>query len=28
LRDSQDVAWMQWYVRGIRGPEALESPPR
>jgi dipeptidyl aminopeptidase/acylaminoacyl peptidase len=21
LRDTQDVAWMQWYVRGIRGPE-------
>ncbi len=28
MRDSQDVAWMQWFVRGIRGPETPESPPR
>jgi dipeptidyl aminopeptidase/acylaminoacyl peptidase len=28
LRDTQDVAWMQWFVRGLRGPETPESPPR
>jgi dipeptidyl aminopeptidase/acylaminoacyl peptidase len=28
MRDSQDVAWMEWFVRGIRGPETPESPPR
>ncbi len=27
MRDTQDVAWMQWFVRGIRGPETPESPP-
>lgn len=27
IRDTQDVAWMQWFVRGIRGPETPESPP-
>jgi len=27
LRDSQDVAWMQWFVRGIRGPESPDGPP-
>lgn len=27
LRDTQDVAWMQRFVRGIRGPGTPESPP-
>ncbi|MBV8518010.1 MAG: S9 family peptidase [Acidobacteria bacterium] len=26
LRDAQDVAWMQWFVRGIRSPE-LDGDP-
>jgi hypothetical protein len=26
LRDSQDVAWMQWFVRGIRDPGVSDGP--
>ena len=26
LRDSQDVAWMQWFVRGIREPGVSDGP--
>jgi dipeptidyl aminopeptidase/acylaminoacyl peptidase len=27
IRDSQDVAWMEWFVRGIREPAAPDGPP-
>jgi dipeptidyl aminopeptidase/acylaminoacyl peptidase len=26
LRDQQDVAWMQWFVRGIREPNIADGP--
>jgi dipeptidyl aminopeptidase/acylaminoacyl peptidase len=27
IRDSQDVAWMQWFIRGIKDPSALGGSP-
>lgn len=27
IRDSQDVAWVEWFVRGVRAPGAPDGPP-